>query len=202
MSTVGGLPTRANEGGANGSEPPPKKHKNAHGIRSDVARKHGASVDGDARKVACKYYQKPLTGGVYRLKHYLTRTTKDVEACRSVPKEVQKKMLVIICSLQQNNISDIKRGSIGSYAPSEEANGGASANSNVFKRNMSSQVTFISMLNKKEWREACKDIALFFYNNVIPFNVANIEEYKRVFELILRAGRGFKPPFYYDIRVK
>jgi len=45
-------------------------------------------------------------------------------------------------------------------------------------------------------------MARFFYNNVIPFNVANSEEFKRMVELIGRHGPGLKPPSCHEIRVK
>lgn len=56
---------------------------------------------------------------------------------------------------------------------------------------------------KKEDREnACKAIALFFYNNAIPFNVARSDEYLKMFELVAKHGIGFKPPSYDEIRNK
>jgi len=45
-------------------------------------------------------------------------------------------------------------------------------------------------------------MARFFYNNAIPFNVANSKEFKRMVELIGRHGLGLKPPSYHEIRVK
>src|SRR4051812_28474177 len=40
-----------------------------------------------------------------------------------------------------------------------------------------------------------------FYNNAIPFNVANSDEFKKIFGLVSRHGPGFKPPLYHEIRV-
>jgi len=45
-------------------------------------------------------------------------------------------------------------------------------------------------------------IALFFYNNVIPFNVARSEEFTKMVEMIAKHGPGIKPPSYHEIRVK
>jgi hypothetical protein len=42
-----------------------------------------------------------LRGGVYRLKHHLAESLKDVEPCRAVSDDVQKDMLKIVISLQQ-----------------------------------------------------------------------------------------------------
>jgi len=64
--------------------------KNVLGNRSDIAWKHCNSVSGDTRKRQCKYCQKVVTWGVYRLKHHLASTQKDVGACKDVIDEVEK----------------------------------------------------------------------------------------------------------------
>ena len=60
------------------------------------------SVDGKTRKLKCKYCEKLLIGGVYKLKHHLTGTSKDVGACVSVPEDVKKSMLDTVHNLQQS----------------------------------------------------------------------------------------------------
>ena len=46
----------------------------------------------------------------------------------------------------------------------------------LFKRRETTYQPFVNAIFKKpEREEACKDIALFFYNNVIPFSVAKSE---------------------------
>ncbi|XP_068498554.1 uncharacterized protein [Phaseolus vulgaris] len=75
--------------------------KNAPGNRSYVAWKHCISVVGDTRQLQCKYCQKVLTRGVYRLKHHLADTQKDVGACKDAPDEVKKEMWEIVVGLQQ-----------------------------------------------------------------------------------------------------
>jgi len=67
---------------------------------------------------------------------------------------------------------------------------------------VSSQATINSMFKKSLTEEACQGIASFFYNNVIPFNVAKSEEFKKMIELVARHGQGMKPPSYHEIRVK
>ena len=69
--------------------------------RTDLAWKHCVSVDGKTRNLRCKYCDKVLTGGVYRLKHHLAGTSKDVGACVSVPEDVKKSMMDIVVNLQQ-----------------------------------------------------------------------------------------------------
>ncbi|CAK8571067.1 unnamed protein product [Lathyrus sativus] len=48
-----------------------KLPKNAPGNRTDIAWKHGIVDPNNPRKIQCKYCQKKVTGGVYRLKHHL-----------------------------------------------------------------------------------------------------------------------------------
>nr|KYP55512.1 hypothetical protein KK1_001724 [Cajanus cajan] len=171
-------------------------------MKTDVAWKYDVSVDGDARKVRCKFCEKTFTGGDYRLKHHLAGTSKDVGACRSVPEDVKKEMLGIVSSLQQNLLK--KSGDIEGIGSSFAAQleGGDIGSQNLFKRKVSSQMTINKIFKKDLREEACQDIALFFYLNAIPFNAANSEAYKKMFESVARHGPGFDPPSYHEIRVK
>ena len=112
-----------------------------------------------------------------------------------------------VTSLQQNmmkkSISREDRSSMGDSdntrkRSSQEETG---YSSNIFKRR-GTQTTINSILKKSEREEACQAIALFFYNNAIPFDVANSEEFKRMIDLVAKQGVGFKPPSYHEIRVK
>ncbi|RYR68469.1 hypothetical protein Ahy_A03g014961 [Arachis hypogaea] len=68
-----------------------KVAKNALGSRTDVGWKHGISVGEDGKKIQCKYCHQNFLGGVYRLKHNLAGTQKDVGAT-TVSDEVKKQM--------------------------------------------------------------------------------------------------------------
>ena len=67
---------------------------------------------------------------------------------------------------------------------------------------MSTQATINSIFKKNSREEVCENIASFFYNNAIPFNVARTEEFAKMFESVAKHGPGFKPPSYHEIRVK
>ncbi|XP_068503728.1 uncharacterized protein [Phaseolus vulgaris] len=174
--------------------------------RTDSAWKHCVSVDGKTRNLRCKYCDKVLTGGVYRLKHHLAGTSKDVGACVSVPEDVKKSMMDTVVNLQQNFLkksisreeSSMGQTESGIKRSIEEQIGNSS---NIFKRK-GSQSTINAIFKKNDREDACQEIARFFYNNAIPFNVAKSEEFKRMVELIGRHGPGLKPPSYYEIRVK
>jgi len=114
-----------------------------------------------------------LTGGIYRLKHHLAGTSKDVGACIAVPEDVKKIMLDMVFVLQQNLIKK----SIAKESLCESTMGDSEENprkrfcqeesegsSSIFKRR-GTQTTINSIFKKSERKEACQEIALFFYNN-------------------------------------
>ncbi|XLT47278.1 hypothetical protein HN873_039882, partial [Arachis hypogaea] len=70
------------------------------------------------------------------------------------------------------------------------------------KRGVSTQTTINSIFKKGLRKEAWDEIALFIYNNTIPFNVARSEEYHSMFEKVGRHGLGFKPPSYDELTEK
>ena len=118
-----------------------------------------------------------------------------------MPEDVKKSMLDFV-TLQQN----LLRKSISR----EESNVGYSKSarkrsseeiedsSNNFKRR-GTQSTINAIFKKNDREHACQEIAQFFYNNVIPFNVAKSEEFKRMLELVGRHGPGLKSLSYHEI---
>jgi hypothetical protein len=54
--------------------------KNSSGNRLDVGWEHGIDIDKNSRNVQCKYYQKIISGDIFRFKHHLAYTRKDVES--------------------------------------------------------------------------------------------------------------------------
>ncbi|CAL5186971.1 unnamed protein product [Lathyrus oleraceus] len=84
------------------SSSPPKVQSNMTG-RTDIAWKHGVSVDGGTRKIKCNYYAKVLIGGVYRLKHNLAGTQVNVCVCKSIPYEGKVQMWDVVKALQVNH---------------------------------------------------------------------------------------------------
>jgi len=55
---------------------------------------------------------------------------------------------------------------------------GSSPSLSIFKKR-GTQTTINSIFKKSEREDACQEIALFFYNNVILFIVAKREEFKK-----------------------
>lgn len=181
-----------------------KVQKNAPGARTDMAWDHGVSVEGDSKKIKCKYCAKIITGGVYRFKHHLGCTRLNVVVCPAVPDDVKKKMFDTVVELQDKHLLKIDGGNNedldenGKRKREEEVLTAAA----LFKKKGPSQATINSIFKKSLREEANLEVASFLYNNAISFNVVKSEEFQRMCETIARHGVGYKPPSYHDVRVK
>ena len=168
--------------------------KNAPGNRSDIAWKNCNCVGGDTRKLQCKYCQKVVNSG-----------SLSIGACKDVTDEVKKEMWEIVVGLEQNlnKKSRLNTEEETIEASEKRKNSEASSPTNIFKKRVVGTQTTINNMFKKGMREeACQAIVRFFYNNVIPFNVAKSEEFIVMLDLVSRHGLGFKPSSYHEIRVK
>ncbi|KAK4271062.1 hypothetical protein QN277_019810 [Acacia crassicarpa] len=161
--------------------------RNAPGNKLDLAWKHAIEIPG-TKKLNCKYCPKVISAGVFRVKHHLARTSKDVEPCISVPEEVKIEMLNLLVGAKQGKPSQIQ----------EEIVSGATATTtsfDIFKRSrLSAPVTLNTLLKKNLREEACLDICTSIYNNVIPFNFMNSDDFKKMCDSIAKHGASFKPP--------
>jgi hypothetical protein len=87
-----------------------KVTKNTIGNRDDPGWKHGISIDGGIQNITWKYCEKVIRGGgIYRLKHHLAGSQKDVKPCRAVPEDVQKEMFQLVYALQEALIKKNKK---------------------------------------------------------------------------------------------
>ncbi|CAJ2643761.1 unnamed protein product [Trifolium pratense] len=69
--------------------------KNGRGMKTDPAWEHGVMIDEATRRVRCNYCLQEFTGGAYRLKHHLARTSKDAKSCKLVPDDAKKAMEIL-----------------------------------------------------------------------------------------------------------
>ena len=109
------------------------KRKKFLGNRSDVGWEHYFEVDGNPRKVRCKYCDKTMSGGVYRLKHHLDGSHLDTISCPNVPNDVKNKMMEHV-SKSMDILAKKKQGFFGSDDDVEMSNasiGGTRSNESV-----------------------------------------------------------------------
>lgn len=126
----------------------------------------------ERKKIKCKYCLKVVTRGIYRLKHHLAGTQKDVEACRGVIDEVRKEMWEVVATLQEKLIkkSNENKGVASRVHEDIEVVGEKRKRQEVvenpvdlFKnRGVSSQLTINSVFKKSLREDACQEIASFF----------------------------------------
>ncbi|KAI5433296.1 hypothetical protein KIW84_020540 [Lathyrus oleraceus] len=83
-----------------------------------------------------------------------------------------------------------------------EEDGNATPAKKFKNKGMSTQSPINSIFKKNLREEACLEIASFFYNNDMAFNVAKSVEFQKTLEMVSRHGLGFKSPSYHEIRTK
>ena len=179
--------------------------KTTSGNRLDVGWQYGIDVDKNSKKVQCKFCQKIISGGIYRFKHHLACTRKDVEPCQQVAEDVKKIILNVLVKNQE--ASEKKRKAfqyIGKDEDNDEGNEITSVDKGkrVASGSGSTQTTINHLLKKDLREEACQQIARFFYTSAIPFNCVKNPEFVKALELVAKHGPGFKPSSYHDIREK
>ncbi|MQL73744.1 hypothetical protein Taro_006092 [Colocasia esculenta] len=81
---VGQMFTKSGWGGA-----APAPHSSSNPPSTDPAWAHGIVVDMARRKVQCKYCDRVLSGGIFRLKQHLAGIKGEVAPCSRVPAEVR-----------------------------------------------------------------------------------------------------------------
>ncbi|KAG6519356.1 hypothetical protein ZIOFF_022849 [Zingiber officinale] len=132
------------KGSSKGSE---NSRKNASGSRTDPGWEHGYDVVGNSRKVKCKYCDKIVNGGIFRFKHHLACTRRDAEACISVPDDVKKKMLSLVCRIAQ--ASETKKRIICSNEDSSDS--GEEMRGKKSKKVSQTPTTFEEFPSDDEW---------------------------------------------------
>ena len=75
--------------------------KTTSGNRLNVGWQYGIDVDKNSKRVQCKFCQKIISGGIYRFKHHVACTQKDVEPCQQVPEDVKKIILNVLVKNQE-----------------------------------------------------------------------------------------------------
>ncbi|XLR64957.1 hypothetical protein S83_015629, partial [Arachis hypogaea] len=118
--------------------------KNTLGRKTNVGWEHRISI---------------FSEGIYRLKHHLAGTQKDVEACTSVTDKVKKQTWDVVSRLQVNLIKKINMGG-GSPArtaaegdTTTEKRKGKELEGNIFKKTRISTQSTINNIFKKNLRE-------------------------------------------------
>ncbi|XP_038690695.1 uncharacterized protein LOC119989295 isoform X2 [Tripterygium wilfordii] len=181
-----------------------KRRKNASGNRSDIGWEYAIEVGNDSKKVQCKYCSKICSGGIYRLKHHLACTNKNVGPCRNVPDDARKRMLGILSQgveakeIRKQQLSHQHDTGSSVNETQHESQYGTSSMSKG--KRSSNQVTTNELFKKDLRRSVCRRIGKWFYTSGIPFNTVRNPYFTKMCEEIARHGVGFKAPSYHEIK--
>ncbi|KAL5141500.1 hypothetical protein HKD37_09G024839 [Glycine soja] len=91
---------------------------------TDIGCKHGIDIDGNGKKVKCKYCSKIMSGGVFRFKRHLAGTREDSEPCAIVSDEIKLLMMNIVA---ESKATKEKKRRLNSIDEDEESGEGAEA---------------------------------------------------------------------------
>ncbi|KAJ0757892.1 putative transcription factor/ chromatin remodeling BED-type(Zn) family [Helianthus annuus] len=183
--------------------------------RKDPSWKHGEEVQVPNQKkgykyVKCKFCSKVITGGVKRLKEHLACTHRDVAACSQVPAEVKEEMTQYLKDFKnikfaaqrnfEENVGSRAYYTGGSASVSDRGVRGP-MDRHLVNEEGSQPTEKMTPVNAKEHRnQVSKDIGRFFYENGIPFNVANSPSFTSMLRSVGNYGRGLKPPTMHELR--
>ena len=176
--------------------------------KKDVTWDHCVKVEGASRmKIKCKYCEKEYWGGVFRIKHHLAGSNKDVAPCVNVPDNVREMFIKILgdlekIQLKKKNIGgdeifedvtctqdDVtKKGKLDVFVT--KGKGGSSSNPK--------QKTMNEMLKDREG--VIGDICRCIYGNALPFNLVRSPLFKKMLKSIGDYGKGLNPPTFHEVR--
>ncbi|XP_023736233.1 uncharacterized protein LOC111884141 [Lactuca sativa] len=178
----------------------------------------------------CKFCEKIITRGVHRLKAHLAGTHKNTSPCPLVPPVVKEEMKQFLKDFEsskfryQRNFEEAinggayfvgsggVNGSVGANAP-EHGNCCPSVQRGVRgpmdrfvntpgddEEGPTSGGKMTPTTVREQRNKVCLDIGRFFYENGIPFNVANSPSFVSMLRSVGNYGRGLKPPTMYELR--
>ncbi|XP_039682519.1 uncharacterized protein [Medicago truncatula] len=155
---------------------------------AEIIWEHGISIDGE-NAIQCKYCDEIITGGLYRFAIHLLGSEHGSEACR---KDVNDEV-------DEDEGEGRKCVEVGKKRKGNNVGGESFDFEDIFKKKTDGALA--SGDNKNE-EEACRAIARFFYNNLIPMKAVKSMEFVRMCDMVSRCGVGFVPPSFDEIKGK
>ncbi|KAK0603139.1 hypothetical protein LWI29_001783 [Acer saccharum] len=181
--------------------------------RKDPAWKYGVEVETDGGKaykyIRCTFCKKIIKGGVFRMKQHLAGIRRNVAPCTRVSDEVRDEIKSYMTkndtaknTAQLINFTSQTKGGSSSGSVSQLRIGGPMDRfvTNIDEdkaelRGNNKQGSEEEAGSKEEARDRTSmDIAKFFFENGIAFNVASSPSFINMCRSVGNYGRGLKPP--------
>lgn len=190
--------------------------------KKDPAWKYGTAAPGVNKAhlyVECNFCKKICKGGITRLKNHLVGNHSNVEACKKVPSEVKEELASYMKknmdSKEERQRDEAEKIQSGSYYGSHPTLGMrvssvGSASEREVRGPMDRFVVDVdagdddattrrTVFSKEARNAVCLDIGRFFFENGIPFNVADSPSFINMCRSIGNYGRALKPPTPYEL---
>ncbi|XP_043716251.1 uncharacterized protein LOC122664481 [Telopea speciosissima] len=181
----------------------------------DACWEHCVLVDATRQKVRCNYCHREFSGGVYRMKFHLAQIkNKDIVPCTEVPNDVRDLIQNILSTPKKQKTAKKPKAERVVNGPqnSSSASGGLHPNpgssgqhgstcpSLLYPRPSPSAQPLVDVAQKQKQDDADKKIALFFFQNSIPFSATKSMYYQAMVDAITECGVGYQAPCYDKLR--
>ncbi|XP_014519423.1 uncharacterized protein LOC106776471 [Vigna radiata var. radiata] len=183
----------------------------------DACWEHCVLVDATKQKVRCNYCQREFSGGVYRMKFHLAQIkNKDIVPCTEVPTDVRDHIQSILSTpkkpktpkkhkADQAAISNGQQNSSSASGGLHHSHGysgqnGIACPSLLFPLPSPCAQPIVDDGKKQKQDDADRKLAIFFFQNSIPFSAAKSMYYQDMVDAIAQCGVGYKAPTYEKLR--
>ncbi|KAJ8764221.1 hypothetical protein K2173_005401 [Erythroxylum novogranatense] len=181
----------------------------------DACWEHCVLVDATRQKVRCNYCNREFSGGVYRMKFHLAQIkNKDIIPCTEVPDDVRDHIRKILSTpknqktpkkLRMSHATSGQQGSSsgdGGLHPNHESSGQQESidPSLLFPCPIPIAQPVADDTQTQKQDNADKKVAVFFFQNSIPFSAAKSLYYQETVDAIAECGVGYKAPSYEKLR--
>ncbi|KAL8547685.1 hypothetical protein ACS0TY_007126 [Phlomoides rotata] len=183
---------------------------------------------GNKNNIKCKFCKNVYKGGIYRAKQHLAGGYRNASVCAKVPALVaqeikdfmdKKKTATVNPAPPFNpsgNFEDMIYLDNEMHQPTPNDSSTATPTSNkrqrqgpmdafikkiAAPRTKERQTTVTEAFNKELREKTIQAIANWMYDAAIPFNAVNYPSFQVMCDMLSRAGPGFKPPTYHEVRV-
>ncbi|KAK2646644.1 hypothetical protein Ddye_021839 [Dipteronia dyeriana] len=184
--------------------------------RKDPAWKYGVEVEMDGHKgykyLQCKFCDKILKGGVYRMKEHLAGIHGNAAPCGKVTPEVRDEIKTYLEKIESaKKRTQLTREEMIDKCVTLNSQKGSSSGSVTQRGIRGPMDRFLEKdsmdvvegskqeLDKDARENTCMDIARFFYENGLAFNVANSPSFTNMLRSVGNYGRGLKGPTAHEL---
>ncbi|KAK2646422.1 hypothetical protein Ddye_021617 [Dipteronia dyeriana] len=170
--------------------------------RKDLVWKYGTEVEMDEQKgykyLQCKFCDRVLKG-VFRMNEHLVGVQGNVVPCTKVTPEVREEIKLICCQMKSLSKKGSSSGSVSKRGIRGPMDRFVVKVENEAVKDLGGSDKRVKGLEKEARENTCSDIADFFYENGLTFNVASSPSFVKMLCSVGTYGRSLKPPTAHEL---